>query len=76
MTMYNQDFKKSMKSKEKANPKKYSVQYLPLSFERILAYTKFLLPFSIWNNPTSPIYKNEEVIIYCSKTLFSILSNT
>ena len=66
--IYNQDFKKSKISRLKAIDKNSRDHHLPVALANMLAYTKFLLPRSMWNNPVSPIYKNAEVWNSCSKT--------
>lgn len=60
-------------SNERAKLRKNKVQSRPLSFEMALASTRFLLPFSMWNRPISPISLNELVRSSCSRTLFSII---
>ena len=69
----NQDFKKSKMSRLKAIDKNRRDHHLPVALASMLAYTKFLLPRSIWKSPVSPIYKKAEVWNSCSKTTLLML---
>lgn len=68
------DLRKSRIRRLKARDKKSMDHHLPVVLASMLASIRFLLPFSIWNSPTSPISMKAEVLSSWSRTTLDILA--